>query len=96
MAERESAILTYNCLIVGCFLSLLLYTPHFTPQNTLELQTLNSIIILFAGLLMLFGYQLWVLFEGWGLKEPGLRLSDLGRRMGLQRQWRIVVFVKSG
>ena len=26
------------------------------------------------------GYQLWVLFEGWGLKETGLRLSDRGSR----------------
>ena len=42
MAERESAILTYNCLIVGCFLSLLLYTPHFTPQKFLSIMAFNG------------------------------------------------------
>ena len=29
------------------------------------------------GLLMLVGNQHWVLFEGWGLKETGLRLTAL-------------------
>lgn len=34
------------------------------------------------GLLMLLANQLWLLFEGVGFKEPGLRLADLGRPMG--------------
>ena len=42
MAERESAILTYNYLIVGYFLSLLLYTPHFTPQKFLSIMAFNG------------------------------------------------------
>ena len=49
----------YLIFIVSCK-----FTPHFTPQNSLELQTLNSSIILFAGLLMLFANQLEGLFEG--------------------------------
>lgn len=36
MAEGKSAILTYNQLIVSLFLSLLVFTPHFAPQNFLS------------------------------------------------------------
>ena len=42
---------------------------------------------------MPFGNQLSLLFEGWGLKEPGLRLSDLGRQMGWQNQLAKVCFM---
>ena len=36
MAEKVSAILTYNQLIVSYFLSLLVFTPNFAPQNFLS------------------------------------------------------------
>ncbi len=42
MAERESAILTYNRLIVNHFLSLTLYTPHFTPQKFLSIMAFDD------------------------------------------------------
>jgi len=41
MAERVSAILNYNRLIVNHFLSLPLYTPHFTPQKFLSIMACN-------------------------------------------------------
>jgi len=36
MAEGKSAIPAYNYLIVSHFLSLLVFTPHFAPQNFLS------------------------------------------------------------
>lgn len=42
MAERVSAILNYNLLIVNHFLSLPLYTPHFTPQKFLSIMAFNG------------------------------------------------------
>ena len=42
---------------------------------------------------MLVGNQHWVLFEGWGLKEPGLRLSDRGSTMGWQSYRNLIAFL---
>jgi hypothetical protein len=50
------------------------------------------VVVSFQGLLIGFGYQLWVLFEGWGLKEPGLRLADRGSMMGWQSYRTAVLF----
>ena len=36
MAQRLSAILSYNQLIVNHFLSLQVFTPHFAPHNFLS------------------------------------------------------------
>ena len=42
MAERVSAILNYNRLIVNYFLFLPLYNPHFTPQKFLSIMACNG------------------------------------------------------
>ena len=42
MAERVSAIQTHNQLIVSHFLSLLVFTPHFAPQNFLSIMAFKG------------------------------------------------------
>ena len=42
MAERVSAIPSYNQLIVSHFLSLPVITPHFTPHNFLSIMAFKG------------------------------------------------------
>ena len=42
MAERVSAILTHNQLIVSHFLSFLVFTPHFAPHNFLSIMAFKG------------------------------------------------------
>ena len=42
MAERVSAILSYNQLIVSHFLSLPVFTPHFAPHKFLSVTALEG------------------------------------------------------
>lgn len=42
MAERRSAILSYNRLIMSHFLSLPVFTPHFAPHKLLNITALQG------------------------------------------------------
>ena len=42
MAERVSAIPSYNQLIVSHFLSFLVFTPHFAPHNFLSIMAFKG------------------------------------------------------
>ena len=58
MVEGKSAILIYNYLIVGDFLSFSDFTRHFAPHKFLSITAIKAMVISFQVLLMLFGNQL--------------------------------------
>ncbi len=87
MAEGKSAIPAYNYLIVDHFLSFSDFTPHFTPHNFLSIMAFKGHGSFISGVTdAVCQSALDLVRGGWGLKEPGLRLSDRGSTMGWQRR----------
>ena len=84
MAERVSAIPTYNQLIVSHFLSFSDFTPHFAPHNFLSIMAFKGRGSFISEVTDWLWLSALGLVRGVGLKEPGLRLADRGSTMGWQ------------